>query len=442
MQGSRRQFLIGASAAAAAVSTGTATASPTTGDGGDGGRAADIAPLRTPLKRELRQLADSAKVLGCSVSAVTRDRTVYADAWGTARTGRPMTTRSTLNIGSVSKTVTATAVLQLVATGRLALDGDVNDVLGRSPIYGPRSVRSPHHPDVPIRVRHLLTHLTPITSPIEPGPYGYSYRVGEVADPAEMGRWLHDFLTPAPRGWTYDAERNFLTTVPGEAHQYSDIAYDLAAHVVQAVTGQYFSDYCRDFVLRPAGMNRSDFDRDRLSVSDRAHPHAWFVDGVKQGMWPDYRNLIPRSIPDDFTGHVEYAPYTSCLVADGGLRSNAVDLARWVRLWLGEGSIDGRRVLPQAIAAAALTDQVPQRILAGSHAPLPFIAQGYAWHRIRGDGEGVWQHAGSEFGTATYVMLDTRRGVGAAVVCNTEVEIDADPRGRMLQLLLDAAARA
>lgn len=425
-----------------AVVAGSATACSTTGGGGDSNYGGEIPPLPAPLKNELQQLADSRNIMGCSVSAVTRDRTVYADAWGTARAGQPMTTRSTLNIGSVSKTVTATAVLQLVASGRLAMETDVNDVLAHSKIYGPRSVRSPHHPDVPIRVGHLLTHLTPITSPIEPGPYGYSYRAGEVPDPAEMGRWLHDFLTPAPRGWTYDAERNFLKTVPGEAHQYSDIAYDLAAHIVQAVTGQYFSDYCRDFVLRPAGMNRSDFNRDQLPVSDRAHPHAWFVDGVKQGMWPDYRNLIPQSIPDDFTGHAEYAPYTSCLVADGGLRSNAIDLARWARLWLGEGTIDGKQVLPRHIASAALANQVPERILASSEAPLPFISQGYVWHRLRGDSEGVWQHAGSEFGTATYVMLDTKRGVGAAVVCNTEVAIDADPRVQMLQRLLDAAARA
>lgn len=37
-------------------------------------------------------------------------------------------------------------------------------------------------------------------------------------------------------------------------------------------------------------------------------------------------------------------------------------------------------------------------------------------------------------------MIDTERGTGAAVVCNTEVRIDNDPRPKMLQLLLDAAA--
>lgn len=430
----RRQVMLGALAGVAMV--GVAACAPT--DEEDDRLMGDISPLPAAMKAEFQQLTDAQKVRGCSVAAVTRERTVFADAWGVARDGVAMTPVSTLNIGSVSKTVTATAVLQLIAAGRLDLDANVNDVLGRSDVYGPASVRSPYHPDVPITVRHLITHLTPIESPVEPGPYGYSYRVGPAADPAEMGRWLHDFLTPAPRGWTYSRD-NFTKSVPGQAHLYSDIAYDLAGHLVHAVTRQYFADYCRDSVLRPAGMTRSDFNRDSLSESDRAHPHAWFDDGVKRGMWPDYRNLIPHDIPDDFTGHAEYAPYTSCLQADGGLRSNALDLARWARVWLGRGTIDGTEILEERWAVAALSDQVPARILAASDAPLPMISQGFAWHRVEGDADGIWQHAGSEFGTASYVMLDTKREVGAAVVCNTEITLDGDPRVTMLHRLMDAA---
>ncbi|MFE2958536.1 serine hydrolase domain-containing protein [Nocardia tengchongensis] len=394
------------------------------------------------LKQKLQALADSARVVGCNVAAVDRDRTLFADAWGTARRGKPMTPVSTLNIGSVSKTITATAVLQLVAAGHFTLDTDVNDILANAKLYGPHSVRSPHHPDTPIRIRHLLTHLTPLTSPVGPNAYGYTYRMGAVPDPAEMGRWLHDYLTPPPRGWTYSAEVNFTKGVPGQAHQYSDVAYELAGHVVQAATGKYFADYCRDAILTPAGMTRSDFNRDKLSEDNRAHPHAWFEDGVKKGMWEDFRNLIPHDIPDDFTGPVEYAPYVSSLVADGGLRSNAVDLARWARLWLNEGSSDGQQILPQPVATAALTNQVAPQVLAASESPVSMIAQGYAWMRLAGDADGIWQHAGSEFGTASYVMIDTKRGVGAAVVCNTEVRIDNDPRPKMLQLLLDAAANS
>ncbi len=433
----RRQVMLGAAAAAAMVGVAACSSND---DAVASGAVDDVPPLPEAMRNDFRGLTDAQKVRGCSVAAVTREGTVFADAWGLARDGLAMTPASTLNIGSVTKTVTATAVLQLIAAGRLDLDADVNDILAHSRMYGPASVRSPHHPDAPITVRHLITHLTPIDSPIEPGPYGYSYRVGPVADPAEMGRWLHDFLTPTPRGWTYSRD-NFTKAVPGQAHLYSDIAYDLAGHIVQAVTGQYFADYCRDSILRPAGMNRSDFNRDHLAESDRAHPHAWFDNGVKRGMWPDYRNLIPHDIADDFTGHVEYAPYTSCLLADGGLRSNAFDLARWARMWLGQGTIDGTEVLEKRWAVAALSDQVSPEILAASDAPLPMISQGFAWHRVDGDAEGVWQHAGSEFGTASYVMLDLRRGVGAAVVCNTELALEGDPRGTMLQQLMDAAAR-
>lgn len=447
---SRRQVLLGSSAAVVAATAGGTVVSGASAhsagsfgsSGSFGSTDPNIPGLPSAVKDELRRLTDSRRILGCSVAVVNRDRTVAVDAWGSARAGRAMTASSTLNIGSITKTMTATAVLQLVASGRIKLSTDVNDILRQSKLFGPGRVRSPFHQDVPIQIRHLLTHLTPLASGTDPGPYGYSYRRGAVAEPAELGRWLHDFLTPTPRGWTYNADHNFTKSVPGEAHMYSDVAYNLAGHIVQAVTGQYFGDYCREEILLPSGMTCSDFDRDRLSVDDRAHPHAWFEDGVKVGMWPDYRNLIPRDVSENYTGHVEYAPYTTCLVPDGGLRSNALDLARWTRLWLGEGSIDGREILPRHLAAAALGDQVPSELLARSESPVEMIAQGFAWMRLRGDNDGVWQHAGSEFGTATYVMLDTKRGVGAVVLCNTEVGIDADPRPQMLQILLEKVVGA
>ncbi|OBC07727.1 hypothetical protein A5784_07990 [Mycobacterium sp. 852013-50091_SCH5140682] len=433
----RRQVMLSAVAGAATVGI---AACQRTGFKEDERLVGDISPLPVGMKTHFQRLTDAQRIRGCSVAAVTRDATVFADAWGTARDNREMTPASTLNIGSVSKTVTATAVIQLAASHRLDLDSDVNDILGKSNVYGPVRVRSPYHPDVPITVRHLITHLTPLASPLEPGAYGYSYRVGPMADPAEMGRWLHDFLTPPPRGWTYSMG-NFTKSVPGQSHLYSDIAFNLAGHLVYAVTGRYFADYCRDSILRPAGMNRSDFSRDSLDEADRADPHAWFENGVKRGMWPDYRNLIPQDIPDDFTGHVAYAPYTSCLLADGGLRSNALDLGRWARVWLGEGTIDGTEILGRRWATEALSDQVSAAVLAASDAPLPMISQGFAWHRVAGDADGVWQHAGSEFGTASYVMLDTKRGVGAAVVCNTEIQLEGDPRVELLHRLVDAAAR-
>ncbi len=439
-QPNRRQIIAGVSAAALAVAAGSMVACSSSGDVRESGEGDQTPSLPAGLKNDLMRLTESKHVLGCSVSAVTRERTVYADGWGVARAGQPMTALSTINIGSVSKTITATAVLQLVAAGRIGLDTDVNDVLAESKAYGPRSVRSPYYPDIPITIRHLLAHLTPLTTGPELGPYGYAPRTGPAPDSGELGRWLHDFLTPAPRGWTYNREENFTKSKPGQVHMYSDIGFDVAGFLVHAVTGQPFADYCREHVLRPAGMVNSDFDRDRIPDGRRAYPHAWFENGVKKGMWLDYRNLIPAGIADDYTGHAEYSPYASCLTPDGGLRSNSLDLARWARLWLGGGVLDGVEVLPRVQASAALADQVSPEIMASSEAPLPFISQGYAWHRLRGDADGQWQHAGSEVGTASYVKIDTVRGVGAAIVMNTEVAIDADPRPQMLKQLMDAAA--
>ncbi|OFV75270.1 D-alanyl-D-alanine-carboxypeptidase/endopeptidase AmpH precursor [Rhodococcus erythropolis] len=446
----RRQVLFGAGATAAAVAVGGGMIAFERSDDrrSESGREQQVHPPRSApqlpsdTKRSLQSLSGGANVMGCSVAAVTRDQIVFADAWGQARPGKAMTIDSTINIGSGSKTVTAAAILQLVDSGRIELTADVNELLQNSQVYGPHSVRSPHFPDAPITIEHILTHLTPLTNGRDMGPYSLKFQRGPAPEPAELGRWLHDFLSPPPNGWMYSAQDNFTTAAPGTAHRYSDMAFNLAGHIVHAVTGKYFADYCRESILRPAGMVRSDFEWDHVPEEHRAHPHALFSDGVKRGMWPNNNHLAMTPIPDDYTGQVEYAPYSTSMTPAGGLRTNALDLGNWLRVWLGGGVIDGKRILSDRLAFAALSEQVPMSILAASTAPLPIVGQGYSWMRVQGDAPGVWQHAGSETGTASYIMLDTARGVGAAVIMNSEVMVDSDPRGAMLQELLDSASRA
>jgi CubicO group peptidase (beta-lactamase class C family) len=105
--------------------------------------------------------------------------------------------RSIQNIGSISKTVTATAAMQLWEKGKFELDDEINQ-------YLPFPVRNPLHADKLISFRSLLTHRSSIA---DSPAYGASYACGDPSVTLET--WIKDYFTPDGR--YYQKEKNFVT---------------------------------------------------------------------------------------------------------------------------------------------------------------------------------------------------------------------------------------
>src|ERR1700730_3807699 len=95
--------------------------------------------------------------------------------------------RTVQNLGSISKTVVATSVMQLWEKGKFQLDDDVNDRL-------PFVVRSPSHPETPITYRLLLTHRSGIADSLA---YRSSYVCGDPT--ISLEDWLKGYFTPGGR---------------------------------------------------------------------------------------------------------------------------------------------------------------------------------------------------------------------------------------------------
>jgi CubicO group peptidase (beta-lactamase class C family) len=141
--------------------------------------------------------------------------------------------RTVVRVASVSKTFTATAVMQLVEQGKLDLDRDINDYLD----FG-----IPSTFDKPITLRHLLTH----TAGFEEPPY-IRY------DPP---RSLRDHMLRVP-------DRIYP---PGETPAYSNYGLNLAGYIVARVAGEPFADYVEKHVLGALGMQHSSF---RMTLNER-----------------------------------------------------------------------------------------------------------------------------------------------------------------------------
>ena len=118
------------------------------------------------------------RIPGLAACIVKSGRVAWSKGYGWANIAKrvPMDPdRTVQNIGSISKTVVATAVMQLWEKGKFQLDDDVNERL-------PFAVRSPSHPDTPITYRLLLTHRSGIADSLA---YRSSYACGDPSLPLE-----------------------------------------------------------------------------------------------------------------------------------------------------------------------------------------------------------------------------------------------------------------
>ncbi len=184
---------------------------------------------------------------GLQYVAVSADTVLmdYAGGWAAIAGRRPMRPATTQMAYSMSKTVTAAAVLQLVEAGRVDLDAPADHYVDGLP-YG-RAVT----------VRHLITHMAGIPNPI---PL----------------RWVH----PAAQHAAFDEAAALAavlrrhatrTAEPGARYAYSNIGYWLLGRVVERASGRPFTSYVAEHVLRPLGLSARDVGYAIADVDDHAH---------------------------------------------------------------------------------------------------------------------------------------------------------------------------
>ncbi|MGC9554048.1 MAG: serine hydrolase domain-containing protein [Thermoplasmatota archaeon] len=277
-------------------------------------------------------------------------------------------------VASISKTVTATAVMQLQEQGLLNLDDDVNR-------YLPFSLRNPHHPQEPITLRMLLAHQSGLaTDPSSLWGTGMPCIPGTLEVRGYPLPFLRDYLVPEgvqyrPEVWTTDA--------PGERGHYANFGFGVLGLVVERISGLYFEQYCREHIFAPLGMSDSSF----------------FLQGVE---------INRTAIPYQYAGGV-YAPllhYDMLHYPAGGLRTTVVDLSHFLVAHMNGGMYAGKRLLSPGSVEAMHTEQYP-----GGDYGLGF--------QLWGSGEGAEVgHTGGLFGVTTKMVFRPADGLGLILFTN------------------------
>jgi CubicO group peptidase (beta-lactamase class C family) len=221
---------------------------------------------------------------GCVVGVGQNGRILHVGAYGMANLehGVPLTTRTIVEIGSVSKQFATGTVVWLEQEGKLSLDDEVRKWVPELPDF----VEG-------ITIRHLANHTSGL-----------------------RGQWELLDLKGTPRNYTVHSiplildlilQQRALNFEPNDQYLYSNSGYSLLNVIVQRATGESLADYSREHLFRPLGMLdtqwRDDFTR---VVEGRAYGYSVSVDG-------EFHTLMP----------------ITNAYANGGLLTTVEDMIRW-----------------------------------------------------------------------------------------------------------------
>jgi len=260
------------------------------------------------LKSAVAAILKKNNVPGAGIALVTKDHVVWTGGVGKAdlASNRDVTADTMFRVGSITKGFVALSALQLAEHGKLSLDEKVSDVAPEIPVVNPWAATNP------VTLAQLLEH----TAGFDDFSLAEFYDFDAAPDdphPRPLLWTLTHFTGPQHVRWR-----------PGSRTSYSNPGYGLAGYIVEKTAGVPLENYIAGNILRPLMMAHSDM---RLTPA------------VKDELAQGYDNEKP----------VPYFPIF--LRPAGEMKSSPNEMARFVRMMLNRGELDGVRIVrPESIA--------------------------------------------------------------------------------------------
>jgi CubicO group peptidase (beta-lactamase class C family) len=269
--------------------------------------------------------------------------------------GVPVTPDTLWRVYSMTKPITAMAVMQQVAAGALKLDQPIADILpefkAMRVLLAPEKGLESRAAERPITVRHLLTHTSGLSySIIANGPLEKEYRrLGLLPGIGSLGRGSGDGPEPDLQGLLTGLASLPLHSEPGTGWRYS-VALDVAGGLLERLTQKRFDAVLSEQLFKPLGMNNTGFSIAAGQLPRLSSNYAW--------MKPDL-TLLDKPVLIDGPGRSDWLGPQKLLAGGAGLLSSARDYARFGQMLLDDGLFEGKRVMQRGVARAAMSNLMP-----------------------------------------------------------------------------------
>lgn len=347
----------------------------------------DLHEVQSLIDQTVAEAMEKEHLPGVAFVLVKDGKVVLARGYGYANLEKqaPVTPEKTIfRIGSISKLLTAHAVMQLADLQKIKLDADVNKYLSQPKVDS-------RYPE-PVRFWHLLTHTA--------GFDQIGDRGREFAKREDRKATLSEYL----------ANTMIRIRPPGQVGCYDTWGITLAGHLVERVSGQPYAEFMEKNVFKPLKMTRT---------------HVETPDELRADLAQGYRYQAGKYVPQ------RYEYYAT--IPASAIDATALDMAQYMIAVLGDGSADGHN--------AFLSKRAAQQILQPQFSPAPGIpAFAYGFFEDQINGQRTLYHGGNMNGFDARLYLVPEHKLGFFVAYNSD-RVIGGPRARLqftlTQRLLD-----
>lgn len=321
---------------------------------------------------EIDSIMKQLDVVGLSVAVVKKGKIIYNRSFGlkNIETNTPLANNHIFRIASISKSFSATTIMQLAEAGKLSLDDDFSKLVGFT-------IRNPKYPETVITLRMVMSHTSSIND--------------------SQGYFNLDVINPSKgKNWT----KCYSDYEPGKGYRYCNLNYNMVGSVIEKISGERFDNYVKRKVLSPLGLYGG-YCVDSLDANLLVTLYDY--DSTKKFIpQPLAYNSRREEIKNYVMGYS-----TPIFSPTGGMKISAADLARYMMIHMNKGKYKGVRIISKkssSLMQTKIADEGYGLALTNSDKLIP--------------GKMLTGHTGSAYGLYSAMFFNAKEKFGIVVITN------------------------
>jgi len=260
---------------------------------------------------DFEQVMSRFNTVGASVAVVKEGKIIYTHSFGLKdlENKTPLTDQDIFRIASISKSFSATSIMQLIEAGKLSLDDDFGDLVGFK-------IRNPKFPDQKITLKMALSHTSSLND--------------------SQGYLNLDLINPNKNP---DYAKCYNDYAPGKGYQYCNLNFNLIGTIIEKKSGERFDQYVKNHILQPLELYGG-YCVDSLDSNRFVKLYEYHTD--TKNFTPSPAAYAPRraEIKDYVMGYS-----TPIFSPTGGMKISATDLAKYMMMHMNYGTVDGVKII-------------------------------------------------------------------------------------------------
>lgn len=327
--------------------------------------------VQTP-ETELAEIMDKFRAVGLSVAVVKDGEIIYSNSFGlkSIENNVPLKDKDIFRIASISKSFSATSIMQLVEAGKVSLNDDFSDLIGFK-------IRNPKYPNTVITLKMVLSHTSSIND--------------------KEGYFDLDFINPSKNpNW----ENCYNDYEPGKGYQYCNLNFNMTGAVIEKISGIRFDNYVKQNILDPLGLYGG-YCVDSLDNSRFATLYEY--NSQSNNFTASPAAYAPRS---EEIRNYTMGYSTPIFSPTGGMKISAIDLAKYMTMHMNRGNYKGVEIISNESAKIMQTA----------------VSEGYGLALLTTDnlipGKSMEGHTGSAYGLYSAMFFQPEEKFGFVVITN------------------------